>query len=73
MKCELRWCRSGEPAEVHVGENIGDGCWRVVICQECATALGLREEQDLPGASEVEKQLRKHYKKTRGTSAKVQK
>lgn len=53
--CEIRWCRSGEPATVRVNENIGDGAWSTMICQWCATVIGVRENGDLPDAGTVEK------------------
>ncbi len=48
--CELKACRSKQPAVVSVNENIGDGSWRTDICQPCADRLGLKDGDDLPGA-----------------------
>jgi len=62
-KCEIRWCKSGEPATVRVTENIGDGAFRVDICQQCATVLDLNVGDDLPDANDVEKALEAHYPK----------
>jgi hypothetical protein len=55
--CEIRWC--GTPAEglVSVNENIGDGSFRVVICDQCAAALGLKEGDDLPEPAVVKSKI----------------
>ena len=55
--CDLRWCNTGEPGTVRVIENIGDGAWTVEICHDCATRLQLRENDELPEATEVQRVL----------------
>jgi protein-arginine kinase activator protein McsA len=47
-ECQVRWCRSGKPAEVPVTENIDDGAFRAVICQPCASAIGVQAGDNLP-------------------------
>ena len=40
--CELKNCKSKEE-DVRVNEDIGDGCWSVYICKNCADKLGLKD------------------------------
>ena len=59
--CEIRWCkRDGELVDVN--ENIGDGCFAVEICSDCAKILGIGKGQDLPADSET---VRKKIKTAR--------
>lgn len=62
-QCPLRRCRSGKPPTVATTENIGDGAWRVFICDECAKALGLAKGADLPEADTVRRLLVAYYRK----------
>lgn len=58
-ECELKWCIGKEKDMViFVNENIGDECYNVNICLECAYVLGMRQGQDLPDANIVEKKLK---------------
>jgi len=53
--CEIRWCKSGKSATRHVNENIGDGCFRVTICESCFAVLEphLNYNRDLPSPVKV--------------------
>ena len=57
-KCLIRWCKSGLDGTVPVNENIGDQSYRTEICINCATALGIKEGDDLPDANVVERTLK---------------
>lgn len=46
-KCDVQWCRSGQPATVSVLENLDDGSWRIRICKACADAFGAKKGDDL--------------------------
>lgn len=59
--CKLRWCKSGQEGTVEVSEIIGDGAFRTEICERCAKALGLKQEDDLPDSVQVEQALRREY------------
>lgn len=57
-KCEIRWCRSGSPANRRASETIGDGSFNVAICRTCFQLLGLKYQgDDLPEAAEVHRRL----------------
>jgi len=56
-KCLIKWCRSGLQGTVGVNENIGDQSYRTMICTNCAVALGLEENGDLPDATVVQRVL----------------
>lgn len=61
--CELRRCKSGLEGTIRVGKNIGDSCFSVWICVECAECIDLTEGQDIPDdADAVNRKLRNHYK-----------
>lgn len=55
--CQIRWCKSGLPGTVSVSENIGDGLWRLSICQQCADIIGMKDNDVLPTADTVEAML----------------
>lgn len=48
---------TGDFKTIHVNENIGDGSWRVEICETCAKLLGLKEGDDLPDTKTINKIL----------------
>jgi len=64
--CELRLCQSGDPAVVSVSEIIGDGAFRVGICQQCADELGLKDDGELPDFVTVKKMINKRPLKGSG-------
>jgi len=47
-KCEIRWCGVETEDLIYVSLSVGDARWRVGICQECASKLGLKAIGDLP-------------------------
>lgn len=51
--CEIRWCKSKKLGTIPVYENIGDGSWLILICKQCAEAIGVRKWDDLPDSSIV--------------------
>lgn len=54
--CELKDCsRSG--VRIRVTEAMDDGCWSVLICTDCAEALGLRPGGELPNGRPCPAQL----------------
>jgi hypothetical protein len=57
-KCEIRWCKSNDSELIEANENIGDGCYRVLICQTCAEILNVKINNDLPEPSVVERKLK---------------
>jgi len=59
-RCEIRWCGKETDELVQVNENIGDGSWRVCICQECADKIGVEAGDDLPSAELVKKRVISH-------------
>ena len=61
MKCDLRWCESESSDLIFVNENIGDGCFRVEICKECASILDIKPGHDLPSAITVRHKLKVGY------------
>lgn len=56
-RCQIVLCTTGAPAAVHVSEIIGDGAFRVGICQRCADGLGLSENDNLPDLATVEEMI----------------
>lgn len=56
-RCEIGWCGKKTDKPVYVNENIGDGSWRVCICQDCAIKLGLKAGDDLPSTPEIKRRL----------------
>jgi len=56
-RCEIGWCGKKTNQLVPVNENIGDGSWRVLICQECADKIGLKAGDDLPSTQIVKQRL----------------
>jgi len=61
-KCALRWCESDKPGIVEACENIGDGAWSTMICEDCARALCMPHGGDLPAPHIVQDRLRTYYR-----------
>lgn len=56
--CEIRWCLTKETGTIAVDENIGDGCWRVMICTDCSNRIGIHAGGVLPEAIVVKRLIK---------------
>lgn len=63
--CDIRGC-SNEDYLVRVNENVGDGCFRVDICPQCAIVIGVDKDRGNPQVAAVDKR-RRRFKATLGT------
>lgn len=55
--CDLSLCKTKDPGVLRVYENIGDGSFPRLVCENCAYLLALHEGDDLPDAYDVVKIL----------------
>ena len=44
--CDLTWCKTEKPGTIEIFETIGDGSFSLLICDDCADRLGIREYID---------------------------
>lgn len=62
MRCELEHCANKEADKherIRVTENIWDSSYNVYICSVCANKLGMKQDQILKNAVEVESILKR--------------
>jgi len=57
--CELKKCKSGLPGTERSNENIGDGCFAIMICTECKELFPFT---DLPYPSIVDAVFKGKYR-----------
>lgn len=67
IDCQIRWCKSGQNADHYASENIGDGCFSLLLCTPCFDALEIPfNGADIPEPDVVERKVRAIEKARQG-------